>query len=174
MGAENEVDKAITLLYLFDIGLFLHHAAADRDLHSLAVLFEMSGPSEPAEDTLVGVVPDCTGVINKKISVFRRCLFKTGTPENTDDLLRIPGVHLTSESLDAAGEFPAGSLGAALYDFPGPGQKPGLTGGFDFGGGTVQIRFKDQLLKSFIYSHIFLQIYVSILHCTVRRITSPA
>ena len=167
VGAEDQVDKAVALLYLFDIGLFLDHASADRDLHARAVLFEMAGPSQPAEDALVGIVPDRAGIVDQKIRVLGGRLGKARALEDPDDLFRIPGVHLTAEGLDAEGQSPAGGLRARADDLPGTGQKPGLPVRLGLGGGGVEVRGQDQVFKILIYIHR------SISSCSWKRFVVP-
>ncbi len=73
MGAENQINKGIALFQLLNHRRFLHHTAAEGNLHlGIAALVSVQ-LTQPAIDPLVGVIPYGTGVENHKIRmlVFR-------------------------------------------------------------------------------------------------------
>ena len=107
VGAEDQVHERIGPVDLVHVGGLLHHAAADADLHHGILLFKMGDPAQAAEDPLVRVVPDRTGVEEDKIRVLALNLLITGRPQDARQLLRIPGVHLTAEGIDMEGQGPA-------------------------------------------------------------------
>ena len=71
--------------------------------------------SKSSIDTLIGIVTDCTGVINHKIRILVLYQFKSGTFQNSGKLLGISGVHLTAKGRYTAGCFPSKLLRKSFY-----------------------------------------------------------
>ena len=97
MGAENNIDKAVTLLKLLHHFRLLHHAAAETDYHMGILLFQAVQIAQPSVNTLICILADCAGIIKNKVGFLALPLRKSGFQEDSHQLFRIMGVHLASE-----------------------------------------------------------------------------
>ncbi len=98
VGSENQIHKAIAFFDFFNHGKLLHHTAAKSHLHVMVFLFQAVDVAQAAINSLVGIVPYGTGIVNNKIRVFVLRRQITDAFKNPGQLFRIPGIHLTPES----------------------------------------------------------------------------
>ena len=63
MSAENYIDKGVAVSYLLGDVLLLHHAAAEQDTHISVGIFHALERPDIAEDSVLGVLTDGTGII---------------------------------------------------------------------------------------------------------------
>ena len=104
MGAKDQIYKRITFLQLLHHIRLLHHAAAESDLHMRIFLFVSMKHAQSAIDPQVGIFPDGTGIINDKVRILVLRLLVSCFFQDPQQFFRIPGVHLASESGNAAGQ----------------------------------------------------------------------
>ena len=99
VGAKNNVHKPIALFYLLHHLGFLHHAAAQGDEHVGILLFQRVQIAQVTVYPLVGIFPDCAGVIEDKIRMLVLCLQKANPAQDPHKFFRVAGVHLAAEGL---------------------------------------------------------------------------
>ncbi len=97
MRTENQVHIRIAPAEFVHIGLFLHHAAADRNFHRGIGLLIVAGAAESSVKMLVGIIAHCACVKDYEIRALVRSLRKTGIRKHTGELLCVPRVHLAAE-----------------------------------------------------------------------------
>ena len=107
MGSKDQIHKAVAFPDLFNHCRFLHHAAAQSDLHMRIFLFQSIQIAKSSIDSLIGIVPDGTGIVNNKISLFLLYQFIAHLFQDTGKLLGIPCIHLAPEGNYTAGRFSA-------------------------------------------------------------------
>ena len=101
MGTENQVDETVALLDLLHHLRLLHHTAAEGDHHIRVVLFLMTHEAKMAVNLEICVFPDRAGVVNDKVRFLTLSDLIAYGLQNALDLLAVPCVHLTAQSLGA-------------------------------------------------------------------------
>ena len=97
--AENEVDKRITFLYPLHFVRLLHHAAAERYLHTRIRFLMIFQIPQPPINFQVSIFPYGTRIVHNKIG-YRPVDFRiTDIFQYRRHLLRVLSIHLTSQRL---------------------------------------------------------------------------
>ena len=107
VGAEDQIYKRIAFLQLFHHLRLLHHTAAQSDHHMGIFLFQAMEIAKPSINSLIGVFPDRTGIVDDKVCIFVFCLHISDTLQHTGKFLRVPRIHLTSKSHCAGSQRPS-------------------------------------------------------------------
>ena len=115
MRSKNQIDKTVRLADFLHNGRLLHHATAQSDHHMRIFLLIIGQITQSSIHLIVRILTHSTGIIDHKIRMLVFCLDISDIRQNSDKLLRISGIHLTSESLNAAGQLAAKFCFLLLY-----------------------------------------------------------
>ena len=80
MGSEDQIHEPVTLLELVHYRCFLHHTAAEGNLHVRIFFLIAMQHSQTSIHTQVGIFTNCTGIVDDKICLFILCLHITDFP----------------------------------------------------------------------------------------------
>ena len=107
MGTEDQIYKRVAFLQLFHHLRLLHHTAAQSDHHMGVFLFQAVEIAQSSINSLIGVFPDRTGIVDDKIRVFVFCLHIADTLQHTGKFFRVPRIHLTAKCHRAGRQWPS-------------------------------------------------------------------
>ena len=101
MSTENQVNKRIFFVNLFNYFRLLHHAAKQYNLQFRFLFLNTLQMAEMAVNLQICILPDCAGVIDDNIRIlFPGYFFIANTFHDTGHCLRLQGIHLAACILD--------------------------------------------------------------------------